>query len=439
MIRNKNKKTTYFMYQPYECTAVEEYLEHMAEKGWFLEKISGFLFTFKRIEPKKIKYTVDAFSKISVLDAEDSDEAMDYREYCRAAGWKYICHIGKLQVFYSDDVENIVPIQTDEVEKFTAIFKSSLYDVFMNIIVAILFGFNIYLQFFNGTLENQITSNLSLFVGVMMLSVIAMNLTAVVSFFIWAIRSKFNKNNNSFIPYNNYRQLKIKNCLNKVYLAIAIIVLMLAVATTSDILSIIVVMIIISLIPICGAILIRKVLNKKRYSKPSKLIVFSVGILITVIATITIGVFGLEATSSIKEAEIELPKKATFTLSDLGYKNESKDEVYERFSKSVLAESLYYSSGTSDKHLSYDILKSNYPWIIELQKDRIIKNMKDYGYDIEEVSDKFNLPKYMEVESIDEGRILLLSSPNMIMKVFNEFEDMSQYDFVRIIYEECFK
>lgn len=35
MIWDKNKKTTYFMYQPYECTAVEEYLEDMAEKDGF--------------------------------------------------------------------------------------------------------------------------------------------------------------------------------------------------------------------------------------------------------------------------------------------------------------------------------------------------------------------------------------------------------------------
>lgn len=68
MIWDKDKKTTNFMYQPYECTAVEEYLENMAEKGWLLERISGYFFTFKKIEPKKLKYSVDTFSKISVLD-----------------------------------------------------------------------------------------------------------------------------------------------------------------------------------------------------------------------------------------------------------------------------------------------------------------------------------------------------------------------------------
>ena len=439
MIWDKNKKTTYFMYQPYECTAVEEYLEDMAEKGWLLEKISGYLFTFKKIEPKKLKYSVDAFSKISVLDVDDSDVAMDYRQYCIAAGWKYICQVGKIQVFYTDDVENIVPIQTDDEEKFTSIFKSSLYNVFMNLLVAVLFGFNLYMQFFQGTLEYNLTSNLSLFSGVMILSVIAMNVTSVISFFIWVIRSKVKKRNGEFIPYNNYKQLKRKNCLNKIELGIAIIALMFVTSSTNDILSITAVMLSISLTSIFGVIFIKKFINRKKYSKPAKFAISVIGILITIIMTINITMFGLRITSNSHEKSANLPQKSTFTLSDLGYKDGNPEEVYERFSKSILAESLYYSSGTADNHLSYDMLKSDYPWTIKLQKDRIIKTMKGYGYDIEGVSDKFNLPKYIEVEAIDGGRILLLSSPNMIMKIFNEFEDMSEYDFVRTIYEKCFK
>lgn len=438
MIWNKDKKTTNFMYQPYECTAVEEYLENMAEKGWLLERISGYFFTFKKIEPKKLKYSVDTFSKISVLDVDDSDIAIDYREYCRAAGWKYICQVGKIQVFYSSDAENVVPIQTDDEERFRSIFKSSLYNVFTNLLVAVLFGFNLYLQFFQGTLEYQLTSNLSLFSGVMILSVIAMNLTSVVSFFLWVIRSKVRERNGEFIPYNNYKQLKRKNCLNKIYIGIAIIILMFVAASTNDILSIISVMASIGLTSIFGVVFIKKFINRKKYSKAAKFAISAIGILITIIITINITMFGLMMTDNSDEESADLLQKATFTLSDLGYKDGNPEEVYERFNKSILAERLYYSSGTADKHLSYDMLKSNYLWIIKIQKNRIIKTMKGYGYDIEVVSDKFNLPKDIEVELIDEGRILLLSSPNMIMEIFNEFEDMSQYDFVRTIYEECF-
>lgn len=364
--------------------------------------------------------------------------AMDYREYCIAAGWKYICQAGKIQVFYRSDVENIIPIQTDNREKFTAIFKSSLYNVFMNLLVAVLFGFNLYLQFFQGTLEYNLTSNLSLFSGVMMLSVIAMNLTSVISFFIWAIRSKIKEKNDEFIPYNNYKQLKRKNCLNKIYLGISMLVLIFAVSSTNDILSIIAVMFSISLISIFGVIFIKKFINRRKYSKPAKFAISVIGILITIIVTINITMFGLMITNNSNEEDSDLPQKSTFTLLDLGYKDGNPEEIYERYSKSILAENLHYSGGTEGRHISYDMLKSNYQWTIKLQKDRIIKNMKGYGYDIESVSYKFNLPKDIDVDSIDGGRILLISSPNTIVKAFNNFEDMSQYDFVRTIYEECF-
>lgn len=51
----KDTKITYFIYSPYECAAVEKYLEKMAENGWLLQGIKGPFFKFKRIEPKKIK------------------------------------------------------------------------------------------------------------------------------------------------------------------------------------------------------------------------------------------------------------------------------------------------------------------------------------------------------------------------------------------------
>ena len=34
---SKDTKITFFIYSPYECAAVEEYLEQMAEKGWLLQ------------------------------------------------------------------------------------------------------------------------------------------------------------------------------------------------------------------------------------------------------------------------------------------------------------------------------------------------------------------------------------------------------------------
>lgn len=92
MKKDKSKKVIFFIYSPYECTAVEEYLEMMAEKGWLLESIYEYFFKFKRIEPKKLKYSVEACRRLSIYDEEDTEKSREYREYCIAAGWNYVCH-----------------------------------------------------------------------------------------------------------------------------------------------------------------------------------------------------------------------------------------------------------------------------------------------------------------------------------------------------------
>ena len=47
-MRSKDTKRTFFIYLPYECAAVEEYLELMAEKGWLLQSIKGTFLNLKK-------------------------------------------------------------------------------------------------------------------------------------------------------------------------------------------------------------------------------------------------------------------------------------------------------------------------------------------------------------------------------------------------------
>jgi len=80
-MRIKDTKRTFFIFSPYECAAVEEYLELMSERGWLLQSIKGNFFKFKKTEQKNIKYSVDVLHKVSIFDHKDSDVALEYREY----------------------------------------------------------------------------------------------------------------------------------------------------------------------------------------------------------------------------------------------------------------------------------------------------------------------------------------------------------------------
>ena len=66
-MKNKNKKRVLFNFMPYECAAVEEFLEEEASKGWLLTSISGNIFKFEKIKARKLKFTVDILGDIEII------------------------------------------------------------------------------------------------------------------------------------------------------------------------------------------------------------------------------------------------------------------------------------------------------------------------------------------------------------------------------------
>lgn len=64
----------FFLFQMYECTAVEDYLEEMILQGLMIEEIKGCIFTFHKVEPRKLKFAVDVFEKASVFDTIPTDD-----------------------------------------------------------------------------------------------------------------------------------------------------------------------------------------------------------------------------------------------------------------------------------------------------------------------------------------------------------------------------
>ena len=98
-MKNKNTKRVLFNFMPYECAAVEEFLEEEASKGWLLASINGNIFKFEKIKARKLKFTVDILGDVTFFHAEDNEEALRYRDYCEEAGWKYVCSKGKIQFF----------------------------------------------------------------------------------------------------------------------------------------------------------------------------------------------------------------------------------------------------------------------------------------------------------------------------------------------------
>ncbi|MDO4941918.1 MAG: DUF2812 domain-containing protein [Lachnospiraceae bacterium] len=93
----------------YECDEMARYLEYMSLKGWHFKRWRIGM-EFEQGEPKEVCYDVQAFPKGDEFDMKPSEDALDYSEYCKEAGWELVDVRGKFCVFQKiqDDAMEIV-------------------------------------------------------------------------------------------------------------------------------------------------------------------------------------------------------------------------------------------------------------------------------------------------------------------------------------------
>lgn len=96
----------------YDHTGIERHLTRMARKGWKVEKINNYFWTYRRIEPQELQVAVTYFPKASDFDPFPSGEQQTLIDYCEETGWELACTWFQMQVFYSER-ENPTPIHTE--------------------------------------------------------------------------------------------------------------------------------------------------------------------------------------------------------------------------------------------------------------------------------------------------------------------------------------
>lgn len=119
----KEKKRFLALYSFYDRSGIEAFLEEKAENGWLLEKMSAFGWVFRRIEPKKIKFSVSYFAKASAFDPYLSEEQLRFHDFCEHTGWKLAASSAQIQIFYNES-ENPTPIETDGLLEVEALHKA---------------------------------------------------------------------------------------------------------------------------------------------------------------------------------------------------------------------------------------------------------------------------------------------------------------------------
>ena len=112
------------LYSFYDHTGIEKHLARMAERGWLLCKIGQLFWHYRRIEPKKITFSVCYFPQATIYDPRPSEGQEEFYDLCAHAGWTLAGESGQLQVFYHEG-EDPTPIDTDPALEVEAIHQSA--------------------------------------------------------------------------------------------------------------------------------------------------------------------------------------------------------------------------------------------------------------------------------------------------------------------------
>lgn len=189
-MKGATKRIINFRFDRYEDT--ENKLEKLAAKGLFLEECGSLLWTFRKGEPKKLKYTVTYFSEGSVFNPDITDNQQTYFDYAKAAGWNFVTQLNQMQIFCSE-ADNPIPFETDEKEKFNNIKrcmkKSFIPSMFMTILILVL---NMVLQFnsFQRDPIDFLSDTGRLFPVSMLLVATIYVMYSLLDYYVWCIRSE---------------------------------------------------------------------------------------------------------------------------------------------------------------------------------------------------------------------------------------------------------
>lgn len=425
-----NKKWVIFNFLPYEYKSLEEYLENMAVKGWILEDIRGYYLKFTKSEPKTIKYSVDIMDSISFFDGKDTDKALEYREYCKEAGWKFVCESDKIQI-YSSELDDIkIDIQTDETEKFNTIYKASLKYVFLKLITIIFLLYSQYIGTVGSYNGHFLASSLSLssLIFVSLLSI--HEIIGLIIFFIFFIRGKILLKKEEKVDYNFKGVVLFKRSIYKIATILAIITFIyLSIETDIFILKLMIV--IISLIFVFNYII--NFIKNKNYK--NKIIVISATYLMLTILMIFVMTNVLfRNISSFNDNEKSIDEVA-LNIEDFNDINKD-DSEYFRVDKSPIAKYIFYSNEGNKMYLSYEFFESKYKWPVKYNFNKEINSSKEFG--ISYIEKETNLPKDIKVYVNEERFKYIIISENKMIEIY-EADSISEEELINIVYEKVFK
>ena len=207
----KEKKRTLEIFSYYDCSRLEKHLTKMAEKGWLLESISSFLWTYRRIEPEKLTFCVCWYPKASAFDPEPSEEQQTFYDFCQHTGWVLAGAFGQMQVFYNEAPDPIL-IETDPVMEVDAIHRSAkrtfLPSQLVLLVLSLLNGWLFAARLLNDPV-GVLASAANLFTGLCWLFIFLLEAVECGGYFLWHHRAVRAAEQGEFLEAKGHRTFQL--------------------------------------------------------------------------------------------------------------------------------------------------------------------------------------------------------------------------------------
>ena len=160
-------------------------------------------------------------------------------------------------------------------------------------------------------------------------------------------------------------------------------------------------------------------------------------IVLIFLSLMLIGATIFSSISDVHQNELQ-NEKGSLTLMDFGYEEDAEKDTYIDLNKSFLAKKAEYSYDSKDKQkdLSYTILQSQYPIVIEFHENRLLNRLNKYNTDLKQ--ENTNLPNNIKVYSYRNKRCFILVSKEKVIEIRKNFSDISDDDFLNIVYNKLF-
>lgn len=206
----KETKRRFEAYSFYDHTGIALHLEKMAEKGWLIEQMTGFGWTYRRIEPKKLHFFVSYYPRASEFDPEPSEDQKAFYDFCEHTGWILAAASAQLQVFYNEQA-NPVPIETDPGSEISIIHRAArktFLPAYMILMIVSILGAALFVFRLLGDPVGLLASASGMFTGFAWTMLLLLCIAEPGGYYLWRHRARKAAERGEFLATSGYAVLQ---------------------------------------------------------------------------------------------------------------------------------------------------------------------------------------------------------------------------------------